>query len=77
MDVLEKSPRLIPFYGHRCFFDGMDGMPIVSFAQPVDTIFYGSDFENYLENEFLTSERKLGKIPKRMQDTGIWYYIVE
>ena len=50
MEELEKSPRLIPFYGHRCFFDGMDHMPIVSFTQPTDTIFYGSDFENYLEN---------------------------
>lgn len=28
---LHNSPRLIPFYAHRCFFDGMDNMPIVSF----------------------------------------------
>lgn len=77
LDQLNGSPRLIPFYGHRCFFDGMDHMPIVSFSQPIDTIFYGSDFENYLENEFLASGLTLGKISDRMKDTGIWYYIVE
>lgn len=78
LDWLHRSVRLIPFYAHRCFFDGMDEMPIVSFWQAVDTIFYGSDFENYLENEFLrrTEDWQLGEIPDKMKDAGIWYYLV-
>ena len=78
LDRLRRSVRLIPFYAHRCFFDGMDEMPIVSFWQAVDTIFYGSDFENYLENEFVrrTEDWQLGEIPDKMRDTGIWYYLV-
>ncbi len=72
----KQSPRLIPFYGHRCFFDGMDGMPIVSFCQPVDTVFYGSDFENYLMREFLEKECPLGAISEAMKDTGIWASLV-
>ena len=77
IEQLDKSPRLIPFYGNRCFFDGMDHMPIVSFSQPIDTILYGSDFKKYLENEFLLSKPTPGDLPERMKDTGIWYYIVE
>ena len=80
LEALHHSPRLIPFCAHRCFFDGMDGMPIVSFWQAVDTIFYGSDLENYLENEFIASEfnnNTLGKISDNMKNTGIWYYIIE
>ena len=78
VDWLHRSVKLIPFYAHRCFFDGMDGMPIVSFWQAVDTIFYGSDLENYLENEFLRSpwESELGAISDRMKETGIWYHLV-
>ena len=75
MTALDKSPRLIPFYAHRCFFDGMDGMPIISFYQAVDTVFYGSDFENYLENEFLNGNN-IGTISDQIKNTGIWYLIL-
>jgi len=76
---LRKSTRLIPFYSHRCFFDGMDDMPIVSFWQAVDTIFYGSDFENYLEHEFLDPNHfgNFGEISGDIKNTGIWYYIIK
>ena len=80
MNALQQSPRLIPFYEHRCFFDGLDNMPIISFWQAVDTIFYGSDLENYLENEFLLPkfhDSVLGEISDNMKNTGIWYYIIE
>ncbi len=78
MNALENSPRLIPFYAHRCFFDGMNGMPIISFSQPVDTIIYGSDLENYFENEFLCPNcYHIGKVSDKMKDTGIWYHLVE
>lgn len=80
MDALDKSPRLIPFYSHRCFFDGIDGLPIISFCQPIDMVIYGSDLENYLENEFLRSEFRnthhIGKISDKMKETGIWYHLV-
>ncbi len=79
LTALKQSPRLIPFYAHRCFIDGMDNMPIISFWQAVDTIFYGSNFENYLGNEFLHPKNynDYGKIPDEMKNTGIWYYIIE
>ena len=71
-----ESVRLIPFYAHRCFFDGMDNMPIVSFWQPADTIFYGGTFENYLEHEFLNGELVLENIAERMSETGIWRELI-
>ena len=80
MKNLERSPKLIPFYAHRCFFDGMDNMPIISFWQAVDTIIYGYDFENYLEAEFLTAtEESISEeiISEKLKTTGIWYYIIE
>lgn len=73
---LHQSTKLIPFYGHRCFFDGMDDMPIVSFWQPVDSIFYGETFEDYLKTEFLGKTHCIHHIPDRMKDTGIWYYLI-
>ena len=83
MRSLESSSKLIPFYAHRCFFDGMDNMPIISFWQAVDTIIYGYDFENYLEAEFLiatndiVSEEISDSIIEKLKATGIWYYIIE
>ena len=83
MKSLESSPKLIPFYAHRCFFDGMDNMPIISFWQAVDTIIYGNDLEDYLEAEFLTatndivSEEISDSIIEKLKATGIWYYIIE
>ena len=83
MKSLENSPKLIPFYAHRCFFDGIDNMPIISFWQAVDTIIYGHDLENYLEAEFLTttddiiSEEIADNITEKLKATGIWYYIIE
>ena len=76
LEYLHQSVKLIPFYGHRCFFDGMDDMPIVSFWQPTDTIFYGGTFENYLEVEFLKKQRFLENTPERMKDTGIWAHLI-
>lgn len=79
MTALHQSPRLIPFYANRGFLDGMDGMPILSFMQAVDTIVYGSDFENYLENEFLDPENynDYGEIPDAMAHAGIWNDLIE
>lgn len=76
LDYLRKSVRLIPFYGHRCFFDGMDHMPIVSFRQPTDVIFYGGTFWSYLEHEFLRGERILENVQERMKNTGIWSDVI-
>lgn len=76
LNYLHKSTKLIPFYAHRCFFDGMDHMPIVSFWQPVDSIFYGETFEDYLEVEFLKKDLCVNKIPEQMKETGIWYYLI-
>ena len=76
LNYLNQSARLIPFYAHRCFFDGMDHMPIVSFLQPVDVILYGENFEDYLEVEFLGKKCCLDHIPEQMKQTGIWYDLI-
>ena len=76
LDFLHQSTKLIPFYAHRCFFDGMDDMPIVSFWQPMDTIFYGENFEDYLKVEFLGKKHCIKHIPEQMKDTGIWYHLI-
>lgn len=76
---LENSPKLIPFYAHRCFFDGIDNMPIISFGQAVDTVIYGYDFENYLESEFFVYDSDIisDKVYEKLKATGIWYYILK
>lgn len=77
MDYFHSSVKLIPFYIHRCFFDGMDDMPIVSFMQPVDSIFYASNFQDYLEVEFLHKDHDAEDPPQeRKKKTGIWNYLV-
>lgn len=77
MDYFHSSVKLIPFYIHRCFFDGMDDMPIVSFMQPVDSIFYASNFRDYLEVEFLHKDLDAEDPPReRKRETGIWNYLV-
>ena len=76
LNDLRESTKLIPFYAHRCFFDGMDDMPIVSFLQPTDMIIYGENFEDYLETEFLGKRHSIKNIPAQMKDTGIWYYLI-
>lgn len=77
MKDYEKSPKLIPIYGHRCFLDGLDGMPILSYSQPVDTILYGESFEDYLEREFCGEKKAFQtQIPKSMEKAGIWASLV-
>lgn len=76
LGYFRKSVRLIPFYGHRCFFEGMDHMPIVSFRQPTDVIFYGGTFWNYLEHEFLKGECVVENVHERMENSGIWSDVI-
>lgn len=77
LDALHASPRLIPFYAHRCFFDAMDGMPIISFWQPTDSIVYGTDFEQYLQVEFLGHPLPDQAPVDRLKNTGIWAHLIE
>ena len=77
LECFHSSVKLIPFYAHRCFFDGMDDMPIVSFWQPTDSIFYGYDFRDYLEKEFLGKQDSPRALPENFpKETGIWYYLL-
>jgi hypothetical protein len=50
---VESAPKLIPICGHRYMPDrpSLAGNPVYSVFQ-TDIIFYGSDLENYLYNEF-------------------------
>lgn len=77
LDYLRHSTKLIPFYAHRCFFDGMDDMPIVSFWQPTDVTLYGENFEDYLQTEFLGKKHCIKHIPEQMKNTGIWYCLID
>jgi hypothetical protein len=54
---LAEVPALIPIYAHRAIPNEPleRGNPVFSFWQPVDTIVYGSDLEDYLRREFATS----------------------
>ena len=63
-EYLHKSPKLVPFYGHRCFISGIDNSPIISFQQPSDSIFYGANLEEYLVNEFIKKGWKVSEITK-------------
>ncbi len=75
MACWRESPKLIPFYAHRCFFDGLDDMPIVSFWQPVDTIVYGGVLEEYLKAEFL-GHMDSDPVPECLEKTGIWSALI-
>ncbi|MBQ8235998.1 MAG: helix-turn-helix transcriptional regulator [Clostridia bacterium] len=73
MTEYHNSPKLIPFYGHRCFFDGLDDLPIFSYSQPCDSILYGENFEDYLKREFCGEKRAFPvHVPSSMNKTGIW-----
>ena len=50
---------------------GMDGMPIISFWQPVDSIVYGIDLQDYLEAEFLGKDDPCELPPDLLKGTGI------
>ena len=81
LDYLHSSPKLIPFYGHRCFFDGMDDMPMISFWQPTDSPICGMNFVDFIELEFFNKHREISKeedekLEKKLQKTGIWKDIV-
>lgn len=74
----ESGPKLIPFYGfRRCFFDGLDGMPILSFAGLSDTIMYGENFEDYLAREFCGEKRAFSvQAPQTLGKAGFWASII-
>ena len=81
LDYLHASPKLIPFYAHRCFFDGLDDMPMVSFQQPTDSPICGINFVDFVEREFFNKHKETSKeedeqIEKKLQKTGIWKDIV-
>lgn len=76
LEYLHQSTKLIPFFAHRCFFDGMDDMPIISFWQPTDTVIYGENFEDYLETAFLGKKHCAKHIPEQPKDTGIWHCLI-
>ena len=75
-EYLHKSPKLVPFYGHRCFISGIDNSPIISFQQPSDSIFYGANLEEYLVNEFIKKGWKVSEITKDFENTGIWFDLI-
>jgi hypothetical protein len=52
--IAMKSPRLIPVYLHRYmpWLDGVDDPPVISTVGR-DTIYYGRNLQEYLQNEFL------------------------
>ena len=51
--VVAKAPKLIPIYSHRYVpvIDGIDDPPVIS-TVGMDTIVYGGNLSEYLQNEF-------------------------
>ena len=81
LDYLHASPKLIPFYGHRCFLDGMDDMPMVPFWQPTDSVICGNNFEDFIEKEFFNKHKENSKeedkqLDKKVAQLGIWKEII-
>ncbi len=76
LKYLHSSSKLIPLYGHRCFISGMNNSPIISFQQPSDSIFYGANLEEYLNNEFINKDWKVSEITKDFEKSGIWFDLI-
>jgi len=53
-EIALQAPKLIPIYSHRYMpqLDGVDDPPVISTVGQ-DTIYYGGNLEEYLQNEFL------------------------
>lgn len=65
--TFQEAPKLIPVYSHRFIPSEPSevGNPVISFWQPVDVIYYGSDLLNYFQNEFGDpAARTMGQIKK-------------
>jgi len=58
IEVSRSAPKLIPLYAHRYMpmLEGAENPPVIS-TVGIDTIYYGSDLNNYLRNEFLNKKR--------------------
>jgi hypothetical protein len=73
-----RAPKLIPLFGHRYLPDrpASAGNPVFSVHQ-TDIIYYGSDLENYLHNEFHdyfgTPSYSLGA---SIRDVEFWSWLV-
>jgi hypothetical protein len=67
-DVLASAPALIPLYSHRFIPEVPNaiGNPVFS-MHGFDTIYYGSNLENYFDREFGDNrETALGKLIRRI-----------
>jgi hypothetical protein len=67
-DALSSAPALIPLYSHRFIPEAPSaaGNPVFS-MHGFDTIYYGSNLENYFDREFGDNrETPLGEIAKRI-----------
>ena len=62
--AVDAAPKLIPVYSHRYIPDRpcLPGNPVFSVYQ-TDIIYYGSDLQNYLENEYHCDFKTIKKIP--------------
>lgn len=74
---LQTVPLLIPIYAHRFLpaQPNLPGNPVFSVWQAVDTIYYGYNLQDYLQNEFIRDETKRGK-PSAYRHIPFWSEIV-
>ena len=72
--VVAKAPKLIPIYSHRYVpvIEGVDDPPVIS-TVGMDTIIYGANLSEYLQNEFLGG--KLSTAPA--VNIPFWSEIIE
>lgn len=72
--VASKAPKLIPIYSHRYVpvIEGVDDPPVIS-TVGMDTIIYGGNLSEYLQNEFFGG--KLSTVPA--VSIPFWSEIIE
>jgi hypothetical protein len=76
---IDEAPKLIPVYGHRYIPDrpSLAGNPVFSVYQS-DIIYYGSDLENYLQNEFhYYFQTPAYRVMEPIRRVDLWSHLVE
>lgn len=71
----ERSPKLIPVYCYRYVpqMTDADDVPVLS-IHGIDTIYYGSDFADYLCNEFLRERMHEKRVP--VVPVPVWHEMI-
>lgn len=78
LTILDTIPPLLPVFGHRCLPSSPSnaGNPVFSFWQPLDTIIYGSNLQEYFKVEFGGKAHKRIKY-RKIKQVPFWSELLE